>query len=81
MQNFVVIASLVLELAKGGHNDPPPLRQERFRKHLRFLRVKKLGFFIYKNALKIINVSKFYVCTVGESENKFKRQERYTLCR
>ena len=40
MQSFIVVASLVSELA-GGQNDPPPsLSPERYKKHLSPLRVK-----------------------------------------
>ena len=41
MESFVVVAFSVLELAGGGRvKMTHPLRHKRFRKHLKFLRVK-----------------------------------------
>ena len=44
MQNFIVVASLVSELAGGGQNDPPPpLVFNVTKEHLSPLRLKARG--------------------------------------
>ena len=51
MQSFIVVASLVSELA-GGQNDPP-LSPQRYKKHLSPLRVKLCYIFIFGRAYYI----------------------------